>query len=69
MLSSPYTWLEALTPKDKWLGGIKYADKDVRTIDALREYLTASSSAQFEEALAPESIAFVLRRNPYVYLN
>jgi len=65
VISSPYTWLEAFTPKDKWLGGFKYGDNDApRTIEALREYLVTGDSAQFEEALPPEDLLFVLQETP-----
>jgi len=65
VISSPYTWLEAFTPKDKWLGAFKYGDNDAqRTIDGLREYLTAGRNAQFEEALPPEDLPFVLQETP-----
>jgi 5-histidylcysteine sulfoxide synthase/putative 4-mercaptohistidine N1-methyltranferase len=62
VISSPYTWLESFTPKEKWLGGFKYGDNDApRTIEGLREYLTRGKNAQFEEALAPEDLPFVLQ--------
>lgn len=65
VISSPYTWLEAFTPKDKWLGAFKYGDNDAqRTIDGLREYLTTGKNAQFEEALPPEDLPFVLQETP-----
>jgi SAM-dependent methyltransferase len=64
-ISSPYTWLEVFTPKDKWMGCFKYGDNDApRTIEALREYLTTSRSAQFEEALPPEDMPFLLQETP-----
>jgi len=56
VISSPYTWLEDFTPKDKWLGGFKYGDNDGPTTYAgLKEHLLAEG---FEEALAPEDIGF-----------
>jgi len=65
VISSPYTWNEAFTPKEKWLGCFKYGDNDApRTIDALRDHLTTGNSAQFEEALPPEDIPFVLHKAP-----
>jgi putative 4-mercaptohistidine N1-methyltranferase len=64
VISSPYTWLEAFTPKDKWIGGRKNGGKNIRSIDALREYLTTGDSAQFEDALAPEDIFFRFEETP-----
>lgn len=65
VISSPYTWLESFTPKDKWLGCFKYGDNDApTTIEALRDYLTRGESPQFEEALPPEDLPFVLQETP-----
>ncbi|BBG66399.1 glutamate synthase [NADPH] large chain [Hydrogenimonas sp.] len=39
VLSSPYTWLEEYTPKDRWLGGFKRDGEPVTTLDGLKEHL------------------------------
>jgi len=39
ILSSPYTWLEDFTPKEKWLGGFKKDGEPVTTLDGLRMHL------------------------------
>ncbi|WP_456451096.1 5-histidylcysteine sulfoxide synthase [Hydrogenimonas sp.] len=39
VLSSPYTWLEEFTPKEKWLGGFKRDGEPVTTLQGLREHL------------------------------
>jgi putative 4-mercaptohistidine N1-methyltranferase len=39
IITSPYTWLEEYTPKDRWLGGTTRDGKTIRTIDSLREIL------------------------------
>jgi 5-histidylcysteine sulfoxide synthase/putative 4-mercaptohistidine N1-methyltranferase len=37
VLLSPYTWLEDYTPKSNWLGGYIKDNKEVKTIDTLKE--------------------------------
>ena len=39
ILTSPYTWLEEFTPKEKWLGGFKKDGEDFTTLDGLKEVL------------------------------
>jgi putative 4-mercaptohistidine N1-methyltranferase len=39
VLLSPYTWLEAYTPKGNWLGGYVKDNKEVKTLDTLKENL------------------------------
>ncbi len=39
ILTSPYTWLEDFTPKEKWLGGFKKDGEDYTTLDGLKEIL------------------------------
>jgi 5-histidylcysteine sulfoxide synthase/putative 4-mercaptohistidine N1-methyltranferase len=39
VLTSPYTWLETFTPKEKWIGGYKKGGKALLTIDGLKEIL------------------------------
>jgi putative 4-mercaptohistidine N1-methyltranferase len=39
IITSPYTWLESFTPKEKWLGGYWDAGRPVRTLETLRTVL------------------------------
>ena len=39
VLTSPYTWLEEYTPKDKWIGGYKRDGENITTLDGLKEIL------------------------------
>ncbi|RUM64635.1 MAG: SAM-dependent methyltransferase [Sulfurospirillum sp.] len=39
ILTSPYTWLEEFTPKEKWLGGFKKDGEDFTTLDGLKAVL------------------------------
>lgn len=57
VLSSPYTWLEAFTPKENWLGGIRENGEALTTRQALQRLL----AAEFEEIAAPQDIPFVIR--------
>ncbi|VAY86573.1 Glutamate synthase [NADPH] large chain [hydrothermal vent metagenome] len=61
VISSPYTWLEEYTPKEKWIGGYKKNNKHIYTIDALREKLV-----DFEQ-LHKEDIEFVIRETSRKY--
>ncbi len=39
VLLSPYTWLEEYTPKENWLGGYIKDNKEISTLDTLKEKL------------------------------
>jgi len=39
VILSPYTWLEDYTPKENWLGGFLKDNKEVETLDTLKENL------------------------------
>ena len=39
ILTSPYTWQEESTPKEKWIGGYKRDGENVTTLDGLKEIL------------------------------
>jgi len=39
VITSPYTWMEAYTPKAEWLGGTHSAGRDYPTLEGLRESL------------------------------
>lgn len=56
-LTSPYTWLEEHTDKDKWLGGYKEDGENVTTLQGLRRTL----EPRFEPVGSPRDIPFVIR--------
>ncbi|MGH1470632.1 MAG: 5-histidylcysteine sulfoxide synthase [Cellvibrionaceae bacterium] len=39
ILTSPYTWLEEFTPKEKWIGGYKRDGENYTTLDGLKDIL------------------------------
>jgi len=39
ILTSPYTWQEESTPRDRWIGGFKRDGENFSTLDGLREIL------------------------------
>ncbi|MCC6123823.1 MAG: 5-histidylcysteine sulfoxide synthase [Pirellulales bacterium] len=57
VITSPYTWLEEFTKKDKWLGGFRKAGEPCMTLDALRELL----APHFVMLDAPRNVEFVIR--------
>lgn len=63
VLTSPYTWLEAFTKKDHWLGGVRRAGEPYWTLDALRDRL----AAHFRMIEAPADIAFTIRETRRKY--
>lgn len=56
-LTSPYTWLEEYTDKDKWLGGFKENGENVTSLEGLRRAL----DPHFELVGEPRDIPFVIR--------
>ncbi|WP_457597282.1 putative 4-mercaptohistidine N1-methyltransferase, partial [Hydrogenimonas sp.] len=56
VLTSPYTWLEAFTPKEKWLGGFKRDGEPVTSLQGIQEVL----GADFELAEVRD-VPFVIR--------
>jgi 5-histidylcysteine sulfoxide synthase/putative 4-mercaptohistidine N1-methyltranferase len=58
ILTSPYTWLEEFTPRDKWLGGFK-ADtgESYTTLEGIADTL----APEFEMISEPRDIPFVIR--------
>ncbi|UYM16112.1 5-histidylcysteine sulfoxide synthase [Endozoicomonas euniceicola] len=63
VLTSPYTWLEDYTHKDKWLGGIRENGEALDTYSALKRVL----SLHFEEVQPPVDIPFVIRETARKY--
>ncbi len=57
VLTSPYTWLEAFTPRANWLGGYRENGESRTTYRALQLVL----ADQFEEVGSPEDFPFVIR--------
>lgn len=62
-ITSPYTWLEAYTKREHWLGGRQTADGPVTTLDALQELL----SEHFEPLADPIDVPFVIRETRRKY--
>ena len=58
VLTSPYTWLESFTEKDKWLGGFK-ADtgENFTTLEGIQQAL----QPEFEQHQSPIDVPFVIR--------
>lgn len=56
VITSPYTWLEEHTDKEKWLGGIKVHGENFTTLDGLTEILSNNF-----ELIAVKEIPFVIR--------
>ncbi|WP_370514653.1 5-histidylcysteine sulfoxide synthase [Endozoicomonas sp. OPT23] len=63
VITSPYTWLEEYTSKDKWLGGIRENGEALTTHDGLHRAL----SEHFEEVQPPEDMPFVIRETARKY--
>ncbi len=42
LITSPYTWSEAFTPKCNWLGGFERDGRPVRTLETLKDLLSDS---------------------------
>jgi putative 4-mercaptohistidine N1-methyltranferase len=57
LLGSPYTWQEASTPKDKWVGGYRDGEHPVYTLEGLERLL----GGHFSLIEGPEPIEFVIR--------
>jgi putative 4-mercaptohistidine N1-methyltranferase len=57
ILTSPYTWLEEFTKKEKWLGGFRKGGEPYQTLDALRDLL----KPHFAMLDEPQNLEFVIR--------
>ena len=57
VLTSPYTWLEEFTPREKWLGGRKVDGENVTTLDGLQ----AALGPRFTPVGEPRDVPFVIR--------
>ncbi|MBD3756210.1 MAG: putative 4-mercaptohistidine N1-methyltransferase, partial [Gammaproteobacteria bacterium] len=56
ILTSPYTWMEEYTPKERWIGGYYKDGKAVTTLDGLLEHL----GGEFE-LVDTKDLPFVIR--------
>ncbi|MEA1920822.1 MAG: putative 4-mercaptohistidine N1-methyltransferase, partial [Campylobacterota bacterium] len=63
ILTSPYTWLEEYTAKEKWIGG--YKDESGREVSTL-EGLKAILEAHFK-LVDTQDVDFVIRETPRKY--
>jgi len=57
VISSPYTWLEEHTEKNRWLGGIKVNGENVTTLDKMKLIL----KEHFVLLQEPQDVPFVIR--------
>jgi 5-histidylcysteine sulfoxide synthase/putative 4-mercaptohistidine N1-methyltranferase len=57
VITSPYTWLEEFTKRDKWLGGFRKDGENVTTLQTLNGIL----SENFAGIGEPQDIDFILR--------
>ena len=62
VLLSPYTWLEDYTPKQNWLGGYIKDNKEVTTLETLKENL--SSNFELVDTL---DVPFVIKETARKY--
>ena len=62
VLLSPYTWLEEYTPKQNWLGGYIKDNKEISTLETLKEKL--SSSFELVEII---DVPFVIKETSRKY--
>jgi 5-histidylcysteine sulfoxide synthase/putative 4-mercaptohistidine N1-methyltranferase len=57
ILTSPYTWIEEFTKRDRWIGGFRKDGENVTTLQALEQIL----SENFMSVGEPRDVPFVLR--------
>ncbi|MBX7158640.1 MAG: putative 4-mercaptohistidine N1-methyltransferase [Verrucomicrobiae bacterium] len=62
LITSPYTWLETVTPKEEWLGGIKRDEKSIFTLDTLQSLLESDF-----ELLECHDMPFLIREHARKY--
>ena len=61
MILSPYTWLEEYTPKENWLGGYIKDNKEISTLQTLKE------SLKDFELLHTTDVPFVIKESKRKY--
>jgi 5-histidylcysteine sulfoxide synthase/putative 4-mercaptohistidine N1-methyltranferase len=57
IITSPYTWLEEFTQRDRWIGGFRKDGENVTTLQGLGEMLLP----HFTRVAEPRDIPFVIR--------
>jgi putative 4-mercaptohistidine N1-methyltranferase len=57
VVTSPYTWLEEFTSRDKWIGGFRKDGEPYNTLEGLRNLLRE----HFRLVAEPQDIEFVIR--------
>ncbi|AXX89846.1 methyltransferase [Arcobacter suis] len=62
VLLSPYTWMEDYTPKENWLGGYIKDNKEVKTLDTLKDNLLGNF-----ELLETIDVPFVIKETSRKY--
>ena len=63
MISTPATWLEEFTPRDKWVGGFVKDDQEWTTFHGLQQLFWG----QFELIGGPVEVPFVIRETSRKY--
>ena len=63
---SPYSWLEAFTPPEAWLGGYEQDGEAVTSAAALKAFLTAQGFALRRVADVPLVIREHARKYQYI---
>ncbi|MEZ5405689.1 MAG: putative 4-mercaptohistidine N1-methyltransferase [Verrucomicrobiia bacterium] len=62
LMTSPYTWLETVTAKEEWLGGIKRDEKSIFTFEAILSLLQSDF-----ELLERSDMPFLIREHARKY--
>lgn len=62
VITSPYSWSEDFTPREKWLGGFQRETKKISTFEALREILNKDF-----ELVGTRDLPFLLREHKRRY--
>ena len=63
IIASPYTWLEAHTPKEEWIGGFKKDGENYSTLDGLKDQL----SSHFTLVSEAKKVPFVIRETQHKF--
>ena len=64
VLSSPYTWLEDFTPRERWIGGVRQDGESRNTLQGLRAILDSHFDLQ---PGFPQDLPFVIRETARKY--
>lgn len=63
IIASPYTWLEAHTPKEEWIGGFKKDGENYSTLDGLKDHL----ASHFTLVGDAQKVPFVIRETQHKF--